>query len=136
MAAWSLQLSSLNPLLEPKAFLLLSGARPAGLFLLDGTRNGVGVSVAAAFVSVTPDSKAGADCCAANSSFFLPLNSNPFLIFLVMTTSGHAMRIFSFILSSARARKENNVATEYTLGMSEDNVLEGEDDNDDDATRL
>jgi len=79
--AWSLQLSSpvVNPLREPSAFLLLSGARVAGLVLLGSTRVSVG-SVGCALISVALVSTtaavaaaaAGESCCADESSVLLP----------------------------------------------------------------
>lgn len=70
-------------------------------------------------------------CCASKSSVLLPLNSNPFLIFLAMTTSGHATRILAFTLSSANGSKESSVAREYTYeGVAGGNVLVGDDGED------
>jgi len=67
-------------------------------------------------------------CCAPRNSVIRPLNSNPFLIFLVITTSGHVRRIFHFIVSSANGCKERRVAVEYTYEcVSEGNALEMED---------
>jgi len=120
--AWSLlQLSS--PVLRPpnvdvNGFLLLSVARPVGLDLLDGTRVGVlGVGdVGAGFLSTTL-AKRICSClmsCFAAKSSDLPLNSNPFLDFLFITTSGQLSRILPFILSSAKGSKDSNVLREYT----------------------
>jgi len=122
--AWSLQLSSpvLNPLREPNinpawdenTFLLLSGARPVGLDLL---RKDAACSVGVAFGRVaTKVSRWIGSCCADKSSVLLPLNSNAFLIFLVMTTSGHVTRIFPFIDSSAKGCKDSSVVVEYIVG--------------------
>lgn len=96
------------------AFLLLSGARPAGLDLLGNTRVGVvGVwTTGVGFLWTTMGSCLGS--CFATSNSVLPLNSNPFLIFLFMTTSGHVSRIFPFIFSSANGNKDSSVSREYT----------------------
>lgn len=74
--AWSLQLSSpvVNPLREPSAFLLLSGARVAGLVLLGSTRVSAG-SVGCALISValvSTTAAAAAVGCADESSVLLP----------------------------------------------------------------
>lgn len=124
--AWSLlQLSS--PVLRPpnvdvNGFLLLSGARPVGLDLLDDTRVrvlvGVGVGdVGAAGLLSTTLAERICSClrsCFAAKSSDLPLNSNPFLVFLFITTSGQFSRILPFILSSAKGSKDSNVLREYT----------------------
>lgn len=109
------------------AFLLLSGARPAGLDLLGSTRVGfddctggfgvtlVWIRAVAGVGMVCVGVGLGAcarNCCGAVISGLFPLNSNPFLIFLVMTTSGHVARIFAFIFSSAKGCRENKVARE------------------------
>jgi len=121
--AWGLQLSS--PVLrapneDENTFLFLCGPRAPGLDLLGPTtRLGVdtcgGGVVVAAFSSISNgEGVSTGTCCAAENSVLLPLNSNPFLIFLVISTSGHARRILLFILSSANGCKESRVAVEYT----------------------
>jgi len=127
-ASWSLQLFSppvlRAPNVDTNAFLLLSGARP-GCCLVDllgnngaTTRNGAGVgagsivvNIVFVFVSLTPVTGGTTN----NTSLLLPLlNPTPFLIFLVMTTSGQLTRIFPFMLSSAKGCRDSKVAMEYT----------------------